>query len=308
MSAPYDEPRGHTGSPGGESGSCPVRFSIATPTRNALTPLRRCVGSVRGQAGASHQHLVQDAASTDGSADWLRRQSDLDCASEPDGGMYDGIGRAWRRARGEVVSWLNSDEQYLPGTLALVDRTLRAMPEVDVVWGNAIVVSSQGAAIAGRREIALRRLYIANSFLNASSCTMFFRRRLLDAGRLEFDRGFRYAADMDLVLRLLASGARFHHLPAYLSLYGLDGGNLSLRPEIEVEVAEISRRYGGFRSRLARSAVLIGRRIERLVHGCYRRETLRYRFAIDELPNYRDVVAAGVGGRYGREQAAARGA
>lgn len=287
---------------GGTAGA--ARFSIATPTRDALVSLKRCVGSVRGQAGASHEHLVQDAASSDGTPEWLRRQPDLGGASEPDEGMYDAIERAWCRARGEVLSWLNADEQYLPGTLAAVDAAFRAMPEVDVVWGNSIVVSGDGAPIAGRREIGLRRIYVANSFLNASSCTMFFRRRLRDAGVLVFDRRFRYAADMELVLRLLAGGARFHHLPVYLALYGFHGGNLSLRPEIDGEVAEIARHYGGFRSAMARSAVLAARRVERLLHGCYRREDLHYRFALDERPSYRDVVAKGVGGRYGRAQAA----
>ena len=35
-------------------------FSVATPTRNALDKLKRCVGSVRGQARLALEHLVQD--------------------------------------------------------------------------------------------------------------------------------------------------------------------------------------------------------------------------------------------------------
>lgn len=35
-------------------------FSVATPTPNALDKLKRCVGSVRGQAGLGLEHLVQD--------------------------------------------------------------------------------------------------------------------------------------------------------------------------------------------------------------------------------------------------------
>lgn len=275
-------------------------FSVATPTRNSLRYLRRCVGSVRGQSPARVRHIVQDASSTDGTPQWLTLQRDLDARSEPDGGMYDAIGRCWRRAGGEVLSWLNADEQYLPGTIEHVAAAFAADPSIDIVWGNAIVVDATGAAIAARREIPFRRRYVANGFLYLMSCTIFFRRRLLDRGWLAFDPAYRYAADMELMLRLAAMGARLCHLPRYLSLFGLDGANLSLRPEIAAEVADIRERYDGFRSALVRRLILVGRHTERLVRGSYARQDLRYRFALDETPRYRECIAGNVGGRYGR--------
>ena len=39
---------------------------------------------------------------------------------EKDSGMYDGLNRGLRRATGEILAHLNSDEQYLPGALAAV--------------------------------------------------------------------------------------------------------------------------------------------------------------------------------------------
>jgi glycosyltransferase involved in cell wall biosynthesis len=91
-------------------------FSIATPTRNALEQLKRCVGSVRGQKSVSYEHLVQDAMSSDGTPQWLSAQSDIAAVSENDSGMYDAINRSWNRSRGKILSWLNSDEQsLLPG-------------------------------------------------------------------------------------------------------------------------------------------------------------------------------------------------
>lgn len=92
-----------------------TRFSVVTPTRNSLTKLKCCVGSVRGQTGVEVEHLVHDACSTDGTVGWLSGQNDLDSVSENDSGMYDAINRGWSRASGDIVSWLNSDEQYLPG-------------------------------------------------------------------------------------------------------------------------------------------------------------------------------------------------
>jgi glycosyltransferase involved in cell wall biosynthesis len=277
-------------------------FSVATPTRNALQHLRRCVGSVRGQAGVSVEHLVQDARSSDGSAAWLQDLAvtcaHLKPASEADGGMYDAINRAWGRSQGRYLSWLNADEQYLPGTLQRVHDLFEQHPEVDALFADYLVTDTSGRAVALRREIPLRRFNIVNSFLNVQSCTLFFRRALWDRGLLRLDDRFRYAADKDLVLRLHDAGVRFLHVPEVFSMFGVDGGNLSTHPGMEQEAEAIRLANGALRWRPARMLALGARRVERALRGSYRRTDLRYRFALDEVPHYADFQAHGLGGRY----------
>lgn len=274
------------------------RFSVATPTRNALAKLVRCVGSVRGQHGVSVEHVIQDAASTDGTVAWLSRQSSLDARSEPDAGMYDAISRAWSRSRGEFLSWLNADEQYLPGALSRVQAFFDQHPEVDVVFGDYIVCGPDGRVIALRREIPFRHLYVANSFLYSATCTLFFRRRLYEAGSLAFDPALRYAADFDLMLRLAAQGACIAHLPGYLAVFGIDGTNLSGHARVPVEAEIVRQRHGALRSPLLRAVVLGMRRLERLARGGYLKQSRAFEFAQDEVPRYRRIEAMRVGGRY----------
>jgi glycosyltransferase involved in cell wall biosynthesis len=276
----------------------PVRFSIATPTLNALAKLRRCVGSIRGQGEAAVEHLIQDAMSSDGTGAWLARQEGLLARVEPDGGMYDAINRAWRRSRGDILSWLNADEQYLPGTLETVFAQFAAHPQVDVLFGDYIVVDAQGRPVALRREIPCRGIYIKNTFLNLQSCTLFFRRRLLDQGLLHFDPALRYAADQDLILRLAAAAVKIRRIPAYLALFGIDGTNLSTHPRAREESESLRRKHGALRSAAARALVAGARRLERLARGGYRREAVVYRYAMDEVPHYVECSAASVGGRY----------
>jgi len=275
-----------------------VRFSIATPTRNSLDKLKRCVGSVRGQSEVKLEHLIQDAQSTDGTPEWLARQADVLAVSEKDAGMYDAINRAWGRSTGEFFSWLNSDEQYLPGTLAKVEAFFDTHPEVDVVFGNYIVADLAGRPVALRREIPFRRLYVANSFLNMQSATIFYRRHLWDSGLLRLDSQYRYAADKDLILRIAATGAVIRHIPAYLSVFGVDGTNLSTHPQMKQEAEAIRLAYGAFRSKTLRHLVLVGRRFERLFNGSYRRDGICYRYAVDDAPSYVEVTASKLGGRY----------
>ena len=108
-----------------------IQFSIATPTRNSLAGLRRCVGSIRQQQGARWEHLVQDGASTDDTVPWLSGQPDLNWKSEPDTSLYEAVTRAWARSHGDILSYLNTDEQYLPDTLATVAAAFAAHPEIE---------------------------------------------------------------------------------------------------------------------------------------------------------------------------------
>lgn len=266
-------------------GRADVTFSVATPVLNGMPHLPRCIGSVRGQTGATREHVVQDALSTDGSAEWLEAQPDLVLACEPDKGMYDAVERAWSRSRGDILSWLNADEQYLPGALAKVEKVFRDRLDVDIVFGDAILVDPEGNLIAARREIPLRTTYVARTFLYSLSCTMFFRRSLLDAGDLAFEPGRRVAGDVALVLSLLENGRRTHHLDEYLALFMIDGRNLSLSTDGERERNEL--RAGG---RPAGMLAAAARRVEKAMRGCYRQGPLSYQWAEDEQPTYRQFT------------------
>lgn len=277
-------------------------FSIATPTRNALASLRRCIGSVRGQTGVTLEHLVQDGDSADGTPQWLTRlaaaRPELLPASAPDAGMYDAINRAWLRSRGRYLSWLNADEQYLPGTLQRVKALFQAHPAADALFADYVVADPRGRVLALRREIPLRPAYVRNGFLYAQSCTLFFRRELLADGALMLDAGYRYAADKDLVLRLLARGVRFLHVPELWSVFGVDGRNLSTHSGMAIEAEAVRRAHGAMRMPAARALLLGARRVEKTLRGAYRRHELHLRFALDEEPRYLDVHARRVGGRY----------
>ena len=52
------------------------------------------------------------------------------------------MNRGLRRARGEILSYLNCDEQYLPGCLQAVGTFFESHPEIDVLFGDCVVVNS----------------------------------------------------------------------------------------------------------------------------------------------------------------------
>jgi len=76
-------------------------FSIITPSFRNGPWLKLCIASVADQQGVSHEHIVQDAGSDDGTLEWLTDDSRVRAFVEKDSGMYDAINRGLRRAQGD---------------------------------------------------------------------------------------------------------------------------------------------------------------------------------------------------------------
>jgi glycosyltransferase involved in cell wall biosynthesis len=102
-----------------------MKFSIVTPSFRNSQWLRLCVASVSDQQGVELEHIVQDSCSDDGTRDWLPHDQRVKAVIEKDSGMYDTANRGYRRARGDILAYLNCDEQYLPGALKAVHDFLK---------------------------------------------------------------------------------------------------------------------------------------------------------------------------------------
>ena len=298
-----------------------MKFSVITPLYNGMPKICRCIGSVKGQTLPSNnrrksssqivvEHIIRDGGSTDNGLRFLEQYVSMvqkqstahylfSFQSEHDTGMYDAINKGWAQARGEILSWLNHDEQYLPGTLEKVSDYFAKHPEADAVFGDTIIINALGDPFAARREIPLRKCYVTNGFLYALSSSTFYRRRLWDEGLLHLSTQYKYAADADLALRLLETGNRYGHIKDYLSLFGVeDGCNLSFHPEMKMEIQEIKFKHGAFRSNILQQAVICGRRAERVLRGCYIPKKVFYLYAENEKPEYTAKSSSSLGFRF----------
>jgi glycosyltransferase involved in cell wall biosynthesis len=108
-------------------------ITIITPSYNQAAFIERTLRSVLDQGYAQLEYLVADGGSTDGSADIIARYGDRLAwwVSEPDGGQTDALNKALRRATGDVIAYVNSDDYLLPGALA---RVAAAFASSDASW------------------------------------------------------------------------------------------------------------------------------------------------------------------------------
>ena len=182
-------------------------ISIVTPSYNQGRYLERTLQSVLGQNYPSLEYIVQDGGSRDESRHILERYGDRlhHVESVRDRGQAHAINLGFRHAGGGIMAYLNSDDLLLPGALHCVGRFFAEHPEVDVVYGNRIVINERDEEV-GRWILPphCAEALIWNNYLPQE--TMFWRRRIWDKAGGRFDESLHSALDWDLWLRFQRRG------------------------------------------------------------------------------------------------------
>src|SRR4051812_46934451 len=171
-----------------------MKFSIITPSFRNSKWLKLCVASVADQAGVELEHIVQDSCSDDGTQDWLPKDPHVKAFIEKDSGMYDAVNRGLKRASGEILAYLNCDEQYLPGALEAVAKTFAENPDADIVLADSIIVDAEGKFICCRKSLVPWRLMMW-TYMPTLTSSIFFRRRVLEDFNLYFDTRWKDIGD-----------------------------------------------------------------------------------------------------------------
>lgn len=286
-----------------------MRFSVATPVFHGMPWLRLCVASVRAEAaglpaGSAVEHLIQDGTPAEAEAPEtfepgrLRPGSySLSHVRESDGGMYDAINRAWRRATGDIVSYLNCDEQYLPGTLERVSTYFEAHPDVDLLFGDALLIDGEGKLLSYRRVVPPSRAHTRVVHLGTLSCAMFFRRRVLEAGCF-FDTRWRAIGDAEWVWRVLGRGFRAGVIPEPLAAFTVTGSNLGANPKALAEAAVWRAEAPAWQRALA-PALRIEHWIRKAAAGAYRPHAVRTALFTVSSPDVPVIAeSGGLGSRW----------
>lgn len=135
-----------------------VTFNLIKDGREAF--FRQCVESVHNQTYPNIEHIVMDGASTDGTLDLIREYEEkgwLKCYSEPDEGMVDAMNKGIKKASGEYIAILNSDDWYEKNALELLMRHA-ITADADYSYGITDMLSRDGKnklAEMGEKNVSL---------------------------------------------------------------------------------------------------------------------------------------------------------
>jgi glycosyltransferase involved in cell wall biosynthesis len=202
--------------------------SIVTPSYNQSRYLEQTLRSVLEQDYPSIEYFVMDGGSNDGSVAIIQKYAEklTGWISEKDKGQADAINKGLRQTRGEIVAWLNSDDYYLPGTIARAVQAFAQNPQVGLVYGNVLSVdeNSQPFNLQTFRPFNLLDLLAFNII---SQPAVFMRRAVLEQAGL-LDDSFHMLLDHHLWLRM-ARLAPIVYLPETLAAarYHAEAKNLA---------------------------------------------------------------------------------
>lgn len=194
-------------------------ISIVTPSFNQGHTLGSTIESVLRQNYPRIEYAVVDGGSTDETREiLLRYKSNLTyCVSEPDRGQADAIAKGFARLHGDIMSYLNSDDVLMPGTLSFVGEYFATHPNVDVIYGHRVIVDDHGEEV-GRWILPRHDDNAIRHFDYVPQETLYWRRSIYEkVGGV--NPAFQFAMDWDLLLRFIAAGARIRRVPYFLACF-----------------------------------------------------------------------------------------
>lgn len=223
-------PPGRTGWPWTEA-SPPVdeqagpwpRLSVVVPSYQQGEFIEETLRSILLQGYPNLELLVMDGGSKDGTVDILRRYEPWikEWVSEKDGGQSAAINKGWRRATGELLTWLNSDDLLLPGWAAETAAAFKSDPALDVVCCDVQVIDKDSRVMftcVGAVPEPERILVRWSSPFGQQGVTM--RRPVLEATGY-VDERLHFTMDLELWLRLALEGRKFRYVAKSLGAFRL---------------------------------------------------------------------------------------
>lgn len=206
-----------------------MKFSIVTPSFRNSDWLKLCIASVADQQGVEVEHIVQDSCSDDATRDWLPNDRRVKAFIEKDAGMYDAVNRGYRRAAGDILAYLNCDEQYLPGALKTVHDFFEAHPGVEIVLAHSLIVDGHGNYMCHRHLMVPHSSHIWFRFRVLTS-SVFVRRKVIHERGIYFDTRWRDLGDFHWVTALMKNNVPMAVCDSIVATFTDTGENMNLKP------------------------------------------------------------------------------
>lgn len=262
-----------------------MKFAVTVlmSVHNGLPYLADAVASVLAQTFRDFEFLILDDASTDGTRDFLRQQTDPRIRVielEQNIGLTAALNRGLAEARGEFIARQDADDLSAPRRLEMQGTFLKANPACAVVGSQAWLVDRDGRS-QGKKNFPLgyRGILFAHLFDNALAHSAIMARRSVLVAAGGYDAAWTASQDYELWSRLGERHA-LANLPERLVTLRMLASSITQthkRPELirRVQAAHFQRIFGSPASDADLDLVAL----------------FRTRVSVEKLPAFRGLLA-----------------
>lgn len=203
-----------------------MKISIVTAVFNRADTIAEAIESVQRQNYTNVEHVVQDGGSSDGTLDEIARLAaeKTTVISEKDAGIYDAINRGIRRANGDIIGLMHSDDFFADAEVLSKVSDAFGDSTIDGVYGDLQYVAANDPTRiirhwrSGQYEPAL----LQRGWMPPHP-TLYLRREVFERFGL-YDTSFSISADYDAMLRYLVQGnLKLAYIPEVLVKMRLGG-------------------------------------------------------------------------------------
>ena len=185
-------------------------ISIVVPSYNQPAFVGHCLESIFSQTNAQFEVILIDGGSELTTLDQIApyRARLAHYVSEKDRGQSHAINKGLAVARGQMVTWLNTDDFYLPGALAAMTASYRSQPNATFYLGRGFrtnVDDSKRVPFYPERFAYSHDALVWGLNFILQPATLINRMALQTVGSM-LDESLHYAMDSDLWLRLAKLG------------------------------------------------------------------------------------------------------
>ena len=191
-----------------------TKFSIITISFNSASTIERTILSVISQGYHNLEYIIIDGGSTDNTIDIIQKYSEniTYWVSEPDKGIYDAMNKGVRKATGDIIGILNSDDWYEDDTLYQISQAYANSDKHSIFHGNMAFHKHNEMKIY-YPILNLTYFYKGTILLHP---TMFVPKVVYDALSF-FDIQYKIAADYDFMLRAYKKRVHFEYMNRVLT-------------------------------------------------------------------------------------------
>lgn len=215
----------------GDRSPAVVRWGIVTPTLNGERFLERTLDSIWSQKSDRIRidHVIVDGGSTDATLDIAARYPSRVLLSEDDQGMYDAVNKGLAMVEGDIVGYINADDEIAPRAVEKVSKAFMAHPEAGWLCGKVEYIDANGDLLGRMQPVRLSlRSYLGIGWSPIPQQTVWARRWFFDRVGV-FDIDFKNCGDYDWYARALLQQQPLI-LHEVLGRFRLHPGQISLDP------------------------------------------------------------------------------